>query len=549
MTMLRIALGVGLLFFAWSCSEDTEGSSNNSNGTTDTPDMGLTSASDATSTDTGVVSADTAMTQPDEGMVDTTPPPPAYPEPGDWEPNAGPGAPTVTFPEEMLFGNCAYLSGGETDFTQHHNLAVMYDGYLLLPWAPESGSGGFTFFDISDPCNPQVAGAGLSTTMRETHSIGFSSTNGRWAVVNQIASIFEGGIQFWDVSDSTAPEAVADLALEGFLYPDAYARVVLSVFWQAPYVYVAHADLGVIIVDAADPTAPEVVGSYPFEPVLRAGQIHAIGNLLIVTAAEGPRVALLDISDPSAPQPIPGGDFLITDDEGEPVEAYFSNTGNGYTYHARKEAGGGVIIYDIHDPTQPTRIGALRSEGNGGYVFVKDTYAFVGESDFGTVYDIADMDNIVEVGRFNLIGDLDTVTPIGNIAIVSVDDKGEGDRGSSIAPWTPEPDSTPPRVTWIWPADGAERLDVRSRFGLTFNEMIDVKSAWDGSVRLFDADLGPQEGKVEGHISVQENIVNFWPAEPLQPGRRYTLAIPAGGIVDYNGNPIEESFEASFSTL
>ena len=525
-----------LIAGAVACSDDGDSGATNS-------DADTGAATDA-GADTGAMGGD------DTAEEDTAPPPPAYPDPGDWEPNAGPGGPAVTFPEEMLFENCAYLSGGPRDLTQHHNLVVMYDGYLLMPWAPEYGIGGFTFFDISDPCEPEVVGSGMSETMRESHSIGFSNAmGGRWAVVNQLLAVFEGGIQFWDISDPTAPEAVADLLIEGFVYPDAYARVTLSVFWQAPYVYVAHADLGVAIVDASDPTAPEVVGTYVFDPVLRAGQIHAIGNLLIVTGAESPRVALLDISDPIAPQPIAGGDFLVTNDEGEAIEVYFSNTGGGYTYHAPKEGGGGVIIYDISDPTNPTRAGSLRSEGNGGYVFVKDDMAFVGESSFATLYDISDMDNIKEVDRFHLEGDLDTLTPIGNIAVVSVDDKADPWQGSSVAPWRSEPDAEPPHVTWVWPADGAEGLATTSRFGVTFNEMISVKSAWDGSVRLYDADLGPQEGKIEGHISVQENVVNFWPVEPLQSGRSYTLEIPAGGIVDYNGNPIEDAFEATFHVL
>src|SRR5690606_12618523 len=114
-----------------------------------------------------------------------------------------------------------------------------------------------------------------------------------------------------------------NLNLEDFIYPDAYARVVLSVFWQAPYVYAAQADVGVVVIDASDPAAPEVVGRYSFDPILRSGQIHAIGNLLVTTAAEGPRTALLDISDPANPLPIPGGDFDILDTDGEPLDAYF----------------------------------------------------------------------------------------------------------------------------------------------------------------------------------------------------------------------------------
>jgi hypothetical protein len=37
--------------------------------------------------------------------------------------------------------------------------------------------------------------------------------------------------------------------------------------------------------------------------------------------------------------------------------------------------------------------------------------------------------------KLNLAGDLDTVTPIGNVAVLSVDDKADKDRGSIVVPW------------------------------------------------------------------------------------------------------------------
>ena len=247
-----------------------------------------------------------------------------------------------SFTEEELYTNCSFLTGGPTDI-QHHNLVAMIDGYLIMPWAPCFGDGGMTLWDISDPCAPVLRGRGLSETMRESHSIGFSNINGRWAVVNAMDLIAltpgAGGIEFWDLSDTANPERVSMLRVPGFLYFDSYARVTFSVFWQAPYVYVAAADSGFYIVDATDPRMPTLVGEYSFEPTLRAGQIQAVGNLLIVTASEGARTVLLDISDPENPMPIPGGDFIVRDSEGDQREAYFTNSAGGFVYYARKSSG------------------------------------------------------------------------------------------------------------------------------------------------------------------------------------------------------------------
>jgi hypothetical protein len=474
----------------------------------------------------------------------------SYPDPGAWPENSGPGGPARTFEEDELYEHCAYLDGGELDVSDHHNLVVMYDGYLVMPWAPEWGGGGLTFFDVSDPCEPETVGTGYSASMRETHSIGFSQhAGGRWAVVNQVGTLLQiggAGIQFWDVSDPTAPEAVADIELPGAMYPDAYAVVPLAVFWQAPYVYVASADNGVHIVDASDPTAPEFVGQYTFDPILRAGQVHAIGNLLVVSAAEGPRTALLDISDPSEPTLIT--EFVTEDSLGLPRENYFSNVSGGYSWYARKDSGGGLFVYDIRDPSNPQKAGEYLSLGNGGYVFVKEGLAFVGESESAAIYDVSNLDEITQVARLQLEGDLDTVTPIGNIAVLSVDDEAELNKGTAMAPYAVDPDTTPPAVNWVYPDDGATGLAVTSRIGLSFTEMVDANSAWEGSVRLYEADTEPAVTRVEGVISTQEAIVNFWPTEPLKPGTQYVLEVLAGGVTDYSGNAIEEAFTMSFTT-
>ena len=475
------------------------------------------------------------------------PEPRPWPAPDAWGGTTGPGVPPVSFTDDELFVNCAYLSGGERDVTDHHNLAVMYDGYLLMPWAPEWGGGGLTFFDLSEPCDPVPVGSGYASTMRESHSIGFSSIGGRWAVVNSLESINRGGVQFWDLADVTNPTHVADLNLPNFLYPDAYARVVLSVFWQGPFVYAAHADNGVVVIDATDPTAPEIVTTITFDPVIRTGQVQAIGDLLVVTGAETPDTALIDISDPYNPVPILGGRFLVQDDAGDNRDFYFSNTSNGFIYYARKSSGGGLIIYDIRDPQNPNLAGSYRSNGNGGYVFVHEDYAFVGESSFGALYSIADHANIEPLGRFELTGDLDTVTPAGHLAIVAVDDGANRGEGTAIAPWRTTPDTNPPVVTWAWPRPDSVDLRPTSRLGLTFNEMIEPMSVFAGSVRLYEADTDPELTRVDVFLSAQETIVNVWPEAPLRPGVTYELHVPAGGVTDVSGNAIAEPFTARYT--
>lgn len=473
--------------------------------------------------------------------VDQGPQPRPYPAPDAHEATRGPGGPTRVFSEAELWRGCAYLDGGPDD-RDFHNLVVMYDGYLLMPWASEASGGGLSFWDISDPCSPKAIGTGTSRTMRETHSIGFSHIGGRWAVVNGLQRYNRGGVQFWDVSDPTAPVAVSDLHVPGFLYPDAYKRVVLSVFWQGPYVYAAGSQNGIYVIDATNPHKPSVIKQVQLDPVMQAGQVQVIGDLMVVTSSQESRTVLFDVSDPADPQFIPGGDFELRDLEGEVQKSYFSNTGGGYIYYARKSGGGGVIVVDIHDPTRPKTVASYRSDGNGGYIFIKDELAFVGETNWATVYDLSNMDEIKELGRLMLQGDQDTLTPIGNMAVLSVDDKGERDKATMVAPYAMAPDTRAPRVTWAWPTDGATDLSPTSRIGVTMSEMIDPHSAWEGSVRLYKEGVDPAMGRVDGYISVQEHIINFWPVEPLERGQRYVFELPAGGVRDYNNNRLAAGF-------
>ncbi|MCC6214229.1 MAG: Ig-like domain-containing protein [Polyangiaceae bacterium] len=485
------------------------------------------------------------------GGVDRCRPAGPYPAPGAFEPNRGPGGPRSAFDASALYTNCAYLDGGPKD-ADHHNLLTMYDGFLLMPWAPEFGNvGGLTLWEIDEPCAPTLAGSGFSERMRETHSIGFSSLGGRWAVVDGMHSLLTpgaGGIQFWDLTDTLAPEPASELTFEEFMYPDAYARVTLSTFWQVPYVFVGGADNGIYVVDATDPLNPVLLTRYVPDPIMRVGQVQVIGDLLIATVAEGARTLLLDVSDPAHPQPMPNGDFDVVTSTGDPRDAYFSNFEGGYIYYANKDSGGGLLVMDIRDPSRPRYAGERLSEGNGGYVFLHEGFAFEGESSFAAIYDVRDATNITEVARLDLTGDLDTMTPVGNVVVLSVDDDADEGRASAIAPWREAPDATPPRVTWSWPLEGAAGLPLTARVGVTFSELVDVKSVWEGSIRLYEAGTDPDTTRVPGVASAQEVIVNFSPSCPLKPNTEYVLEIPAGGVRDATGNAITEPFTLRFRT-
>lgn len=461
-------------------------------------------------------------------------------------PLRGPGGPNTSFTSDELWQNCAYLEGGEGD-VDHHNLVVPYRGHLLLPWAPEWGQGGLSFFEMTDPCQPNKVGEGFHERMRESHAIGLlhlpepEAHAGDYAITAGVL-----GIQVWDISAVETPEMINYLEIEGVFYPDAYTGVVLSVFWQHPWLYVAAADNGIYILNTENPTEPELIDQYTFDVPLRAAGVFAIGNHLLVSSAEGSSAEVLDISNPAAPQPIPGGRFDATDSTGTAYEAYHANLAGPWALFARKENGGGIMITDISDPSNPSYVADVHSEGgNSGYIFYDEGYGFLGDSNWAIVYDLQDINNIVELGRGYLEGDLDTMTPYGNVAVLSVDDESIDKQSSAIMPWHTDPDTTGPIPWHVVPADGSTDVPLTSRIGVSFNEPVEPSSAFTGSLRLFDSD----GNAIDGWVTAQENTVNYSPKTPLKPNTTYRFEVLSGGVQDINMNTIESDFQIQFTTI
>ncbi len=492
---------------------------------------------------TGCYLLDGAVPAADGGEVDAGPlTPDGHPAVG------GPGAPSLAFDASELGAPCAYLDGGDQD-RDHHNTVLIFDGYLYMPWAHEAGFGGISVFDVHDACNPVALGTTIEERMRETHAVGVTTMGGRFMVTTSLE-----GILFWDVSDPIAPRVVSNMTLPEVTYPDAYRRVVLSTFWQAPYVYVGAADNGVFIVDARDPTAPELVGTYEPTPDMRVGNVHAVGNLLVIHGTEGSRTNLVDIGDPASPRAIPGGSFIIsdgtTDRFGRPTlkTFYFGHFNGNRTYYARNTLGGGLVVYDVSDRTLPTFLGNWDAPpvANGGYVFVKEGIAFVGLSDYGAAIDVTSPTALTMVRRFEMTGDLDTIVPIGNVVVISVDDDAIANQASEVVPFAEARDTRPPVVNMVDPPDGTVDVPLTARVGVTFDEFVDLVTVYRGSFRVEARGTGVP---LEGTYSGQEGAVNFWPDEPLRPATIYDVIIPAGGVTDVSGNPIAAEHRSSFTTV
>jgi hypothetical protein len=481
-----------------------------------------------------------ACRPPDEG-----PQPPLPPAPDAYEPPSGPGGPSRTFDTSELDQPCGYVLGGPGD-REHHNLSVMHDGYLVHPWAPEDGGGGISFFAFDDPCDPELVGQAWSDRMRETHTLAFGEADGReYLAVDALdpdqADI--GGVGFWDITDRTAPVWVSELDTPNFHYPDSYLRVTFASFWQGEVLYVAAAFNGIHVVDVSDPTQPVLVHTVTFDPPHLVGSFTVVGNVGMAASAGTQRVWMMDVSDPLEPKPLHMFDTVRAD--GEVDKYYFSSVAGRYGLFARNERGGGPIVYDLTDPAAPVWVGeAWTPEGDGGYVYRQGERLFQGDSNFASIWDFGDPAAPVELARYVVPGDVDTISPIGNVAVVSVDEGGEPGKASGVFPWREAPDDDPPAIELTSPAPQQAAVAHTARVGVSFDEWVERATVFEGSFRVTDAAGWP----IEGTFNVQENVVNFTPREPLPPDTTIRVVVPAGGITDLSGNPVAEELSWQFTT-
>ncbi len=386
-------------------------------------------------------------------------------------------------------------------------------------------------------------GEAYNALMRETHTLGIGEVSGRtYLAVDAHVDDDHGGIGFWDITDPTAPAWVSYLELPGYAYPDAYFRVSLSTSWQGDRLFVSSGLLGVFTVDVSDPAAPAIADQWT-EVAFLAGSFHVIGNLAMASTAGMARTMLWDVGDPDDWQLL--ADWSVTDEEGEAHPYYFANVAGHYALFARKDEGGGPVVYDIADPSSPVRLGAgYVADGDGGYAVRHHELLFEGESSFGSRYDFTDPTSPTEVARIDMSGDFDTLVPIGNVAVASVDEGAEPGMATLVFPYDTATDTRSPSLELHSPPDGATWVPLTSRVGLSFDEQVEPKSAHAGSLRVWSASGRAVPGRFYG----QEAVVNFVPDDPLDADTTYFVEVPAGGIADVSRNAVAVTTTFSFST-
>lgn len=413
-------------------------------------------------------------------------------------------------------------------------MATMHNGYMITTFHPDSGKppGGILVWDVSNPRKPVVVTRiydSRTANFREQHAM---PQHGKYMLFQ------DGyGFQIWDFGDPKNPQQIKRHIMSGYAHDD-YGSC-WQLFWQAPYIFIANGSKGFDVVDATDLNNPVLVKH--INTPRQVGPIFAIGNLLYTSAHDfGRGFTIYDISNPSDPK------LLNSYSNTENMYASMVN-GNKITISARGNSNNAIFgTYDISDPLNIKKITTLNI-GNSGeqlYNSAQDHFIFQGCQSEVVKVDASNPSQLKILGRGSLgiNGDSDhgQVTPFGNLIFVG------NDHGSGSGFWVhqKEPDTKGPEVNMVVPKANDVNRALTSRVGLTFTDNIILES-----VNKNTFIVRPLGGAaLSGKYSHQFSMVNFSPDQPLLPNTTYEIVIPAGGIKDYAGNAVSNTFTSYFST-
>jgi hypothetical protein len=417
------------------------------------------------------------------------------------------------------------------------NVALMIRGYFMTIFAPDSGNppGEIGIYDVSDPKNPvetRHIENGDTQVFREAHSLPVGLINGRYYIAIQTLR----GIQFWDFTDPLNASRVGSIDLPGVNGGD-YENVAWQTTWQGRYLYVAGGNLGVLIVDASDPTNPTFIDDVKTGATggFRVGPLFALGDYMVISNMDqGGAYAVLDISQPEDPA-------LIAQISNLPRIYAIAVGGNDRIYAAGRD--GDFLTHSFSDPTN---ISLIRNEPIGQdqlYAAAQDNFVFLGRQNNVVKVDISNEQRPVVVGEGNLgvdNPDHGQVTPIGNLLFIG-NDHGTG---SAFFCHQRGPDTIPLTVGATYPKDGSTYVTTQARVNVVLSDHVDIDTIDTSSVAVRPA--GGQA--LDGIYTYSFNTISFGPNEPLEPDTTYELVLTAGGLTDVMGNALAFEVLVRFST-
>ncbi len=266
-------------------------------------------------------------------------------------------------------------------------------------------------FNITIPVVSTLGVYSSPIKSRDAESIEFSGN---------LAFIAAGdAFQIVDVADPGSPRLLADLDL---MASHGSRADRLALYGSLVYVTSLNpSDVGSLIIDAADPSNPIVVGSIQAEDSTHRMTVagdHAYVAVGSPTQTSGMRI--YDLSDPLHPESL---SFIALDYPNHiAVQDGFAYVGNG----------GDLNVIDISDPAEPRIVGSVFTTGYAAEVFVQGSYAYINAIRGLRTVDVSDPESPNLAGYYavpTFVQDIDLVgdhvylaTGAGGLSIVDVGD-------------------------------------------------------------------------------------------------------------------------------
>jgi hypothetical protein len=450
---------------------------------------------------------------------------------------AGPGIANIDCGSAEIFQPFAFIDHNYGGDPHGQNVTAMIRGYFMTVYAPDSGlpPGRIGIYDVSDPRNPierrYYSGADTND-FREQHSLPIGIIDGKHFIAIQTRS----GIQFWDFTDPLNAFVAGRINLPGVSGGD-YENVAWQASWQGQYLYVAGGNQGIYVIDAADPTSPELLSQVSTSETggFRVGPLFALGDLLVISNMDqGGRYAVLDISEPDDP--------ALLDQLGNAPRMYAITVGANHRFYTAGRDGN-FLIHSFSDPTNITQVRNALIGQDQLYTAVQDHFVYLGRQNNVVKLDVTDEQNpqVVGEGTLNRANpDHGQVTPMGNLLYIG-NDHGTG---SAFFCHQMGQDTIPLSPDTIYPEDGATSVSTEARVSIVFSDFVNLETVSTDTVSVRPVGGEP----LDGIYTYQFNHLSFSSNEPLSDDTTYEVSIPAAGVRDVMGNGLAEDVLIRFST-
>lgn len=450
---------------------------------------------------------------------------------------AGPGIGNIDCGEAEYFQPFEFIDHNYGGDPHGQNVTVMIRGYFMTVYAPDSGAapGRIGIYDVSDPHNAierkYYSGADPNT-FREQHSLPIGIVDGKYYIAIQTRA----GIQFWNFTDPLNATVDGRINLPGVTGGD-YENVAWQASWQGHYLYVSGGNQGIYVIDASDPTNPQLLNQVSTASTggFRVGPLFAMGDLMVISNMDqGGNYAVLDISDPEDP--------ALLDQLGNAPRMYSIAVGPHQRFYTAGRDGN-FLIHSFEDPTNITEVKNALIGQDQLYTAVQDHFVYLGRQNNVVKVDVTDEQNPEVVGEGTLNRDHPDhgqVTPLGNLIYIG------NDHGSGSAFFCHQmgQDTIPLSPDTIYPEDGATGVSTDARVTIVFSDFVDLETLSTDTVTV--RAVGGEA--MTGIYTYQFNHLSFSPDTPFAPDTTYEISIPAGGLTDVMGNGLAEDVVVHFAT-